>query len=236
MANYFYDSEQTSLGMFFFTVGCAIIKGGKAIENYSVHIETMAQEHVDLVSQAMAYSSLETQGPEMKGDDLQSTTLESRRILLDTLKDYKFKKNVISQKATFVLEEENALLHAEINDYYHQLIENRKRIIVLMRDLFCEKTDNLTKDQRLSDLEVENMHLKVEVECLEKAERRKSKENSDLKSENTLLKERLEAYQSHQQEDLFAARKRALDNYAKEYEEDYDDVDYAYRLQFGTPV
>ena len=134
------------------------------------------------------------------------------------------------------LEEENGLLHAEINDYYHQLIENRKRIIGLMRDLFCEKTDNLTKDQRLSDLEVENMHLKVELECLEKEERRKSKENSDLKSENTLLKQRLEAYQTRQQEDLFAARKRALDEYAKEYEEDYDEVDYAYRLQFGTPV
>jgi hypothetical protein len=80
------------------------------------------------------------------------------------------------------------------------------------------------------------MHLKVELECLEKGERRKSKEISDLKSENTLLKERLEAYQSRQQEELFAARERAFAKYAEDYESEYDEVDYAYRLQVGSLV
>ena len=54
----------------------------------------MTQKHLDIVSQAMKYSSL-------NDDPMESTTEESRRILSMHLKDHKIKKN-IGHKAEFV--------------------------------------------------------------------------------------------------------------------------------------
>ena len=54
----------------------------------------MTQKHLDLVSRAMKYSSL-------NDDSMESTTEESRRILSMHLKDHKIKKN-IGHKAEFV--------------------------------------------------------------------------------------------------------------------------------------
>ena len=111
------------------------------------------------------------------------------------------------------LEEENRLLYAEISNYHVHMIESRKKAVGLMRELFSERSKNLKKDRRMAELECGNMHLKVELECAEKEKLRNSKIRCEVQRENELLKDRLKLYQKEQQEDLFKARKRALDKY-----------------------
>ena len=136
------------------------------------------------------------------------------------------------------LSDENSCLHREIRDCYIRMIDARRKDMEFIKDLFSEKTVNLKKDRRIVELECENMHLSVELECAEKEKLRNSKIKCELQKEIALLKDRLKLYQQRQQDELFEARQRALDNYAEEYEENkngVDEIDYACDL-FGTPL
>ena len=129
--------------------------------------------------------------------------------------------------------DENSCLHREIRSCYIHMIESRQEDIGFIKDLFSEKIDSFKKDRRIVELECENMHLKVELECADKEKIRCSKIRYDVQRENELLKERLKLYQKCQQDDLFQARQRALNKYAEEYDEDkdgVDEIDYAYKL------